>query len=302
MHGHEWDATSAAGPAPDGDAARPEGHRLVPLATALLQADGLILHWSEDAEALLGYSAEEAVGSYAAQLLTDEADRPAVLDLFQRIIAGNGSSFVFPVRHRDGHRVELEFRTYPIAGPAGTLLLLATASDTRAIHAIEADLAVLGGIFGRSPIGMAVYDTDLRFVRINEALARMNGVPVAGHLGRRISAVLPGINTAEIEQIMRQVLKSGKPVVDARSHGRVPGDPRRDHAWSASYFRLEDSTGKVFGVCSSIIDVTERFQAEARAARAQERLATIAEATARIGTTRDHQRTAFFFFFFFNGE
>ncbi|MEU1506998.1 SpoIIE family protein phosphatase [Kitasatospora sp. NPDC005748] len=292
MHGHEWDETDAAGPAPGGASVRLDGHRLVPLATALLQEDGLILHWSEDAEALLGFSSEEAVGSYAAQLLTGRTDRPEVLALFERIMSGKGWSGVFPVRHRDGHVVELEFRTYPIAGPGGTLLLLATASDTQALHRVEADLAVLDGIFGQSPIGMAVYDTDLRYVRLNLALARMNGVPVEDHLGRRISGVLPGINSAEIEQTMRQVLTTGRPVVDARSHGRVPGDPRRDRAWSASYFRLEDSTGRVFGVCSSIIDVTERFQAEARAARAQERLTTIAEATARIGTTLDLQRTA----------
>ncbi len=298
MRRDEWDApdatdaTDATGPGTGAAPTRLDGHRLVPLATALLQDDGLILHWSEDAEALLGWTAEEAVGSHAARLLSDDGDRPEVLELFARIMSGKGWSGVFPVRHRDGHTVDLEFRTYPIAGPGGTLLLLATASDTAALHRVEADLAVLDGIFGQSPIGMAVYDTDLRYVRLNESLARMNGVPVADHLGRRISSVLPGINSAEIEQIMKQVLATGRPVVDARSHGRVPGDPRRDRAWSASYFRLEDSTGRVFGVCSSIIDVTERFQAEARAARAQERLATIAEATARIGTTLDLQRTA----------
>ncbi|MFJ8436334.1 SpoIIE family protein phosphatase [Kitasatospora sp. NPDC094019] len=295
MRRDEWDATDATdatGPRTGTAPTRLDGHRLVPLATALLQDDGLILHWSEDAEALLGWTAEEAVGSHAAQLLTDDSDRPEVLELFARIMNGKGWSGVFPVRHRDGRTVELEFRTYPIAGPGGTLLLLATASDTAALHRVEADLAVLDGIFGQSPIGMAVYDTELRYVRLNESLARMNGLPAADHLGRRISSVLPGINSAEIEQIMKQVLATGRPVVDARSHGRVPGDPRRDRAWSASYFRLEDSTGRVFGVCSSIIDVTERFQAEARAARAQERLATIAEATARIGTTLDLQRTA----------
>ncbi|MFF2348717.1 SpoIIE family protein phosphatase [Kitasatospora sp. NPDC058115] len=292
MRRDEWDATNATGPGADAGPARLDGHRLVPLATALLQDDGLILHWSEDAEALLGWTAEEAVGSHAARLLTDDSDRPEVLELFERILGGKGWSGVFPVRHRDGHTVELEFRTYPIAGPGGTLLLLATASDIAALHRVEADLAVLDGIFGQSPIGMAVYDTELRYVRLNESLARMNGLPVADHLGRRISSILPGINSTEIEQIMKQVLTTGRPVVDARSHGRVPGDPRRDRAWSASYFRLEDSTGRVFGVCSSIIDVTERFQAEARAARAQERLATIAEATARIGTTLDLQRTA----------
>ncbi|MGW4892575.1 SpoIIE family protein phosphatase [Kitasatospora sp. NPDC004240] len=297
MRGFDWDAATGAaadrpGERPGSHPARLDGHRLVPVATALLQDDGTILHWSEDAEALLGYTAAEAVGNQAARLLVEEAERPGILSLFERIMSGKGWSGVVPVRHRDGHPVELEFRTYPIAGPGSTLLLLATASDVEALHRVEADLAVLDGIFGQSPIGMAVYDTGLRYVRLNEALARMNGVPIADHVGRRISSVLPGINSAEIEQTMRQVLATGKPVVDARSHGRVPGDPRRDRAWSASYFRLEDSTGRVFGVCSSIIDVTERFQAEARAARAQERLATIAEATARIGTTLDLQRTA----------
>ncbi|GAA1400771.1 SpoIIE family protein phosphatase [Kitasatospora putterlickiae] len=292
MRRDEWDATNATGPGAGASPARLDGHRLVPLATALLQDDGLILHWSEDAETLLGWTAEEAVGSHAARLLTDDSDRPEVLELFERILGGKGWSGIVPVRHRDGRTVDLEFRTYPIAGPGGVLLLLATASDIAALHRVEADLAVLDGIFGQSPIGMAVYDTELRYVRLNESLARMNGLPVADHLGRRISGILPGINSTEIEQIMKQVLATGRPVVDARSHGRVPGDPRRDRAWSASYFRLEDSTGRVFGVCSSIIDVTERFQAEARAARAQERLATIAEATARIGTTLDLQRTA----------
>ncbi|MFB6889085.1 SpoIIE family protein phosphatase [Kitasatospora sp. NPDC056327] len=292
MRRDEWDATNATGPGAGTTAARPDGQRLVPLATALLQDDGLILHWSEDAESLLGWTAEEAVGTHAARLLTEDGDGPAATELLERLTSGKSWSGVLPVRHRDGRTVELEFRTYPVAGPGGTLLLLATASDTAALHRIEADLAVLDGIFGQSPIGMAVYDTELRYVRLNESLARMNGLPVADHLGRRISSILPGINSTEIEQLMKQVLATGRPVVDARSHGRVPGDPRRDRAWSASYFRLEDSTGRVFGVCSSIIDVTERFRAEARAARAQERLATIAEATARIGTTLDLQRTA----------
>ncbi|MFE3112555.1 SpoIIE family protein phosphatase [Kitasatospora indigofera] len=293
MRGFEWDTPDdARRERPGGDPARLDGHRLVPLATALLQGDGLILHWSEDAEALLGYSAEEAVGSYAARLLVGEDEWPKVAELFGRIMESRGWSGVFPLRHRDGHVVELEFRTYPIVGPGGALLLLATASDVSSLRQVESDLAILNGFFSQSPIGMAVYDPDLRFVRLNEALARINGMPVGDHLGRRISSILPGINSAEIEQVMRRVLTTGRPVVDARSHGRTPGDPRRDRAWSASYFRLEDTTGRVLGVSSSIIDVTERFQAEARAARAQERLAMIAEATARIGTTLDLQRTA----------
>ncbi|WP_405009362.1 SpoIIE family protein phosphatase [Kitasatospora sp. NBC_01539] len=293
MHGFDWIAEDGAGRVEAGAAsARLGGHRLVPLATALLEADGRILHWSAEAEELTGHPADRAVGAYAARLLAPEGMQAKVQELFQEVMAGSGRSGVHAVRHSDGSSVELEFHTYPIAGPGGQPLLLVTASDVRTLRQVEADLAVLDGLFNQSPIGMAVYDTDLRFVRLNHALAKINGLTVDEHIGHRVSSLLPGLNSAEIEAVMRQVLTTGRPVVDARSHGRTPGDPRRDRAWSASYFRLEDSTGRVLGVSSNLIDVTERFQAEARAARAQERLALLAEATARIGTTLDLQRTA----------
>lgn len=223
MRGFEWDRPDdARRERPGPDPSRPDGHRLVPLATALLEGNGRILHWSEDAEALLGYTAEEAVGSYAARLLVSEAELPNVTELFGRILNGHGWSGVFPLRHRDGRVVELEFRTYPIRGPGGVPLLLATASDVSALREVEGGLAILNGFFSQSPIGLAVYDPDLRFVRINEALARINGLPVDAHLGRRISNLLPGLNSAEIEQAMRRVLVTGRPVIDARSHGRTP--------------------------------------------------------------------------------
>ncbi|MBV6698184.1 SpoIIE family protein phosphatase [Kitasatospora aureofaciens] len=271
---------------------RQDGLLMVPIATALVEADGRILHWSGDAEALLGYTAAEALGAKAAKLLTSDERRSEVLELFQRILDGRGWSGVFPVRHRDGHLVDLEFRTHPIIGPGGRPLVLAVAADVTSLRRIQADLAVLDGFFTQSPVGMGVFDPELRFVRLNEALARANGLPAETHLGHRLTELLPGISGAEAEAVMRQVLETGAPVVDTWSHGRTPTDPRHDHAWSASYFRLEAPGGRVLGVSSTVIDITERFRADARAARAQERLALLVDATASIGTTLDLRQTA----------
>ncbi|MFH8384004.1 SpoIIE family protein phosphatase [Kitasatospora sp. NPDC018058] len=265
---------------------------MVPIATALTDADGRILHWSGDAEALLGYRADEAVGRKAAKLLTSDEDRPEVLELFRQILSGRGWSGVFPVRHRDGHLVNLEFRTHPIRGPGGAPMVLAVASEVTTLHRLQADLAVLDGFFAQSPIGMAVFDTELRFIRLNEAMARTDGLDADEHMGHRLTEVLPGIDAAEAETVMRQVLADGEPVVDFRSHGRTPGDPRPDHAWSASYFRLADRAGRVLGVSATVVDITERYRADARAARAQERLALLVDATASIGTTLDLRQTA----------
>ncbi|WP_152648449.1 PAS domain-containing protein, partial [Streptacidiphilus anmyonensis] len=271
---------------------RPMGLMTIPIATALILDDGTILHWSDDAELLLGWSHAEAVGRRAADLLTTPENRDQVLSLFESIVAGRDWSGVFPVRHRDGHLVNLEFRTHPLNGPNGHPLVLAVASDVRSLRRVEADLAVLNSFFTQAPVGMAVYDESLRFVRLNDSLARMNGLPVEEHLGRRVTEVLPGLNGEEIEAVMRRVLAGGDPVVDARSHGLTPGDPDREHAWSTSYFRLEEPGGRVLGVSSTIVDVTARFRAEQRAAMARERLEVLSDASARIGTTLELDRTA----------
>ncbi|MFD9126894.1 SpoIIE family protein phosphatase [Kitasatospora sp. NPDC059571] len=270
----------------------PDGLLHVPIATALIADDGRILHWSPDAESLLGYSTQEAVGARAANLLITEDQRDDVMRLFTDILSGRAWSGVFPVKHRAGHHVNLEFRTHPISGPGGRPLVLAVASDVTALRRLQADLAVLDGFFTQSPVGMAVYDPELRFVRLNDALARINGIPAAEHLGRRITDILPGINGQEIEAVMRDVLTGGPAVVDARSHGQTPGDPGHDHAWSASYFRLEQPDGDPLGVSSTIVDVTERYRAERTAAAAQERLSVLADATVSIGTTLDLRQTA----------
>src|SRR5690606_17774385 len=54
---------------------------------------------------------------------------------------------------------------------------------------------------------------------------------------------------------------------------------------SASAFRLQDRDGQVLGVGSIAVDVSERH-------RAQQRLALVAEAGSRIGTTLDVLHTA----------
>ncbi|MFB7663132.1 SpoIIE family protein phosphatase [Kitasatospora sp. NPDC056138] len=292
MHAEEQGPGAAPHRRNTGGAQEHDDLLVVPIATALIADDGRILHWSPDAEALLGYSTEEAVGRFAADLLVTDERRPEVLGMFDSILNGQPWSGVFPVRHRSGHLVDVQFRTHPVAGPEGQQLVLAVASDVTALQRLQADLAVLDGFFTQAPVGMAVYDRELRFVRLNEALARVNGLSVAEHLGRRVTDVLPGINGAEVEAVMRQVMADGAPVVDARSHGRTPGDPDHDHAWSASYFRLQRPDGEVLGVSSTIVDVTARYRAESRAVRAQERLSALVAAGESIGTTLDLRRTA----------
>ncbi|MGW7080001.1 SpoIIE family protein phosphatase [Streptomyces sp. NPDC054866] len=266
---------------------------LLRIAAVVLDAEGRIVLWSPQAEQLFGYTAGEALGRYAARLMVHEDDLDLVSQLFAEVMAsGESWAGVFPVRHRDGSSRMVEFRNMRLEDDRGDLYALGLASDQATLRAVERDLALSDRLVAQSPIGLAVLDTDLRYVAVNPALERINGVSAEEHLGRRIGDVLPTLDVDAVEAAMRQVLSTGVPIVDQASSGRTPADPDNDHAWSTSYYRLEASDGHVLGIAVSLVDTTERHRASLEADRARRRLALIADASVRIGTTLDLYQTA----------
>src|SRR5581483_10416190 len=65
-------------------------------------------------------------------------------------------------------------------------------------EALRRDLAELESIYESAPVGLCVLDRDLRYVRINERLAQMNGISVAEHLGHSVQEVVPEVAPALI--------------------------------------------------------------------------------------------------------
>jgi PAS domain S-box-containing protein len=112
-----------------------------------------------------------------------------------------------------------------------------------------------------APVGLAFVDTDLRFVRINAALAALNGRPADEHLGRRLDEVLPEL-AGELIPIYRQVLETGEPVLERELTAESPDTGRVRHVL-ASWFpvRVDDT---IAGVGAVVIDITDRKEAESR--------------------------------------
>ncbi|MGX1971198.1 SpoIIE family protein phosphatase [Streptomyces kronopolitis] len=263
------------------------------VAAVVLDASGRIVLWSPQAEQLLGYPAQEALGQYAARLLVAEEDFDRVLGLFARVMeSGEPWAGVFPVRHKDGSTRLLEFRNMRLTDDSGDVYALGLATDQAILRQVEQDVALSTRLVAQSPIGLAVLDTALRYVAVNPALERINGMPAQAHLGRRVRQALPFLGAEAVEASMREVLATGVPQVDRSVVGRTPADPDHDHAWSVSYYRLEAPGGTVLGVAASVIDVTDRHRAATEAYHARQRLALIADASVRIGTTLDLEQTA----------
>ncbi|MEU1365321.1 SpoIIE family protein phosphatase [Streptomyces sp. NPDC005803] len=273
----------------------PEGGLLDVLGVAamVLDTDGRIVLWSPQAEQLLGYAPEEALGRLAARVLIDEEHFELVLRLFSEVM-GSGEAWagVFPVRHKDGTSRLLEFRNMRLQDDRGDFYALGLAADGATLREVERDLALSVRLVDQSPIGLAVLDGELRYLAANGALERMDGLSAGEHLGRRVAEVLPFLDSETIKAAMHEVLRSGVPQVSHEVVGRTPADPDTDRAWRVSLHRLDDSGGRVLGMAVSLIDVTDRYRAAAEAERARHRLALIADASVRIGTTLDLEQTA----------
>ncbi|WP_377273215.1 SpoIIE family protein phosphatase [Peterkaempfera sp. SMS 1(5)a] len=246
-------------------------------------SSGLVTTWGDAAPLLLGYTADEVVGRPVADLLAPDADRAAMAAALRRCPTGESLRDVLPVRSHDGHRVGLMARAWPIETEGGRNWFGFFAA-AEVVERWDTDRAVVDGLFTQAPIGLAVMDTRLRFLRINDALQRIHGIPAEKALGRRITALFPGSEAERIESRIRRVLETGEPVT-MEHRAPVPALQGWNRQWSVTSFRLVGPGGTVLGVGSAIVEVTERN-------RARDRLVLLNEAAERIGSTLDVTRTA----------
>lgn len=137
--------------------------------------------------------------------------------------------------------------------------------------------ALLDAVFTNAPVGLAVFDAENRFVRVNAALARINGLGAQAHVGRRLAEVAPGVAEAAAAQI-EQVRATGRALIGSEISGHVDGTPMAPgedaatdpeaHTWAVSYFPVQGLPGLpgtlVGAVCH---DVTEQRRTQQERAR-----------------------------------
>ncbi|MGW5351937.1 SpoIIE family protein phosphatase [Streptomyces sp. NPDC004031] len=308
------DTPAPDGPAPDRAHAPPQGAGgggrmpatgtlldTLRVAVVMLDTTGRVLLWSPLAEEVLGWAGEHIVGRRVGGLFgpgghTPEGEpvSPPVQTaaeaerLLGELLREGRWEGILSLRHRDGHTVQVEARASLLVDGDGRPFVLASLVETSRLRTLEHDLAALDSLFDSSPLGVAIFDKELRYVRVNDALAGMNGVPAAAHIGRTVAEVMPDAPTAEsLTALQRDVLVTGRPVIDLVSPAPVGTGHR-----SVSYHRLVDRAGRVLGISATVIDVTERVEAAAKAERARRRLTLLNDVGSRIAGQLDVRRNA----------
>ncbi len=253
-------------------------------AMAVIDTHGTVTGWTPAAADLLGRPAADVVGRSATALLTSSEDISRAAEAVEHSRTRGSWTGLTTLLHRSGRPVEVGLRVCPLSGAEGRKSWLVAVVDLGRAPSWVLGGPVLEAFLTRSPLSMAVLSPDLRYVWINDELERLGGVPREERLGRRLGDTLPGLDTRALEAQMRRVLATGAPVIDYEYRGWTPAQPHREHAYSTSFFRLDDADGDAIGLCYMVMDVTERW-------RARERLTLINEAGTRIGSTLDVEHT-----------
>jgi PAS domain S-box-containing protein len=116
-------------------------------------------------------------------------------------------------------------------------------------------------MFEKAPIVLCVVDRDRRYMRINEAGAAANGLPVEAHIGRLMRDVVPEV-ARTVEPLVEQVLATGQPIASIEVQTEDPRAPGDTIWFLGSGYPVHSEAGELVGVGIVAVDITARKRAE----------------------------------------
>jgi len=235
--------------------------------------DGRIQSWNKGAEALLGYTADEAVGKEIARLVP-RALRDRVSESFREIAVGNGTSRLqrtvhSNALHKDGREIPVELSI--ASGRRGydrvfTAVIRDYSQQKRVLEELNDALQRLRFHIRRMPLGYVEWDRDFRVVEWNAAAEILFGYGAEDAKGQRGEFIVPPEASAAVDRVWRNLLAG-----DTSSHS-INVNMRKDGTrLVCEWFNtpLRDSAGEIRGVVSMVRDVSEREALESRIRDAQ---------------------------------
>ncbi|MFD8002449.1 SpoIIE family protein phosphatase [Streptomyces mirabilis] len=269
----------------------------IKVASFSIGADGLVDQWSLRAEQLFGISPERALGMDPIEAFFEPDQRERGQRKMAEILDGREWTGVVPFRvptaedGEPGAEGLAEVYVMPTTTEDGERAAVCIVVDVRTLRSIETDLAASQAIFGQSPFGFLLIDTDLRVRRANKRFASVFGGNVESHRGRTVHDYLPRSEAERVAATLRRVLETGDSITDMHVTGFIPGSDERRH-WSINLYRVHSGTGRPIGIAWLGTDITSRRAAAREAAAARRNLALLNEAGARIGNSLDLETTA----------
>lgn len=228
---------------------------------------------------MLEYDGDDIPDEPTFTRLVHPDDLPQVRSRLQAYLQGEIPSYQveFRMRSKSGEWKWIRsqgkiFDRSPMGEP---LRLTGTHKDITERKNLERSLALnearLDAFFSCAPMAMCIFDTELRFVRVNEILAQINGMPMTDHGNRTLREVVPQI-ADDVEPIYRQVIEQNQPILNTEIIAASLAEPDIPRDFLASYFPIPDHDGKPCGLGTVLVEITDRKNTERELQRVSDRL------------------------------
>ncbi|WP_163863415.1 PAS domain-containing sensor histidine kinase [Myxococcus eversor] len=191
----------------------------------------------------------------------------AMMRCVRESLAGRGADYEGNYASVTGHKVTpVHVRFAPCYNDSGVVeggVGIVEDVSQRRLAERERDegMALLTTLFDSAPVGLGFIDTRLRYVRVNERLANINGKSPEEHLGKDPHQVL-GPGGPAVELMLRHVLDTGEPVVEEEVDTSLIGSPGPRRLLAGSCYPVRAPDGRMLGVGVLVEDITRRKLAE----------------------------------------
>jgi len=132
-------------------------------------------------------------------------------------------------------------------------------------------LREIEAIYNSAPIGLCVLDRNLRFVRINDRMAEINGFSTKEHIGKTIEEIIPDL-AEQGETAAKEIFETKNNVVGREFSGITPAQPGVLRTWIEEWYPLKDSSHQIIGINVAALEITEIKKAEKALKKSEEKL------------------------------
>ncbi len=240
-----------------------------------IDESGIVESMNLAAERIFGYSNEEVVGHNVAMLMTD-ADRSAHDQYIEHYLSTGEKRIIGTVRELEGQRKG--GAAFPMELSVGETRLgdrriftgivrditdykKAVEERLRLVAELGAERALLNSLLDNAPVGFGFFDQDFRYLRINPALAELNGLSVEDHLGRTLDEVIPAL-ADRISQAFQKVKETGRSVVNQEITGETLRFPGQERSWLCNFYPVSTPDGTLLGTGVVVSDIDDRKRME----------------------------------------
>lgn len=132
-------------------------------------------------------------------------------------------------------------------------------------------LLEIEAIYNSAPIGLCVLDRNLRFVRINDRMAEINGFSSKEHMGKTIHEIIPDL-AEQAEAVAKEIFETKKTVIGREFNGITPAQPGVLRTWIEEWYPLKDSSSQIIGINVAALEITEIKRANEALKKSEEKL------------------------------